>query len=47
MVEIIAAMAGEPRVSGAYGSVLLVLGGALAWATGGPGFAVGTSSSSP
>ena len=25
-------MAGEPRVSGAYGSMLLVLGGALAWA---------------
>jgi O-acetylserine/cysteine efflux transporter len=30
----VAIMAGEPRVSGAYGSVLLVLGGALAWATG-------------
>ena len=29
----VAIMAGEPRVSGAYGSMLLVLGGALAWAT--------------
>jgi O-acetylserine/cysteine efflux transporter len=28
-----AIMAGEPRLSGAYGSMLLVLGGALAWAT--------------
>jgi O-acetylserine/cysteine efflux transporter len=30
----VAVMAEEPRLSGAYGSMLLVLGGALAWATG-------------
>lgn len=29
----VAIIAGEPRLSGAYGSMLLVLGGALAWAT--------------
>jgi O-acetylserine/cysteine efflux transporter len=29
----VAIMAGEPRVSGSFGSMLLVLGGALAWAT--------------
>jgi O-acetylserine/cysteine efflux transporter len=28
-----AIIAGEPRLSGAYGSMILVLGGALAWAT--------------